>query len=307
MANSFEDYQDLTDMGYHGGSEPVAPEAEFFHSVYIAGKTRKNHLNIDEQTGKIQVRGVEYNLNEVNMVITHTKDILCKVKSERGRDNIECFSYKDGNPWHGTSALPNGQKRTCPSTSAERATNNFCAACRSQIILAGIFCQANGTPILTEDRKPIFIFIRGKGTKYQNVSNYLNDRFKEDLSPIFEPVTEQSKAFEKSVVNNKRFVTRLTKGAVSTSHGNEVSVFVFEKGVEIPKDAVMKILKLSKDTLIKFNEKFDWSKGKNINTTASRPEGILEMGTDQEPTQKETSVPQQTEQKKTFSFDDIEY
>ena len=79
MAENFEDYQDLSGTGYQGGGgagEQVAPEDEFFHSVYISGKPRDNHLGIKELTGKLQVRGVEYNLDEVNLVITHTKDIL---------------------------------------------------------------------------------------------------------------------------------------------------------------------------------------------------------------------------------------
>ena len=139
------------------------------------------------------------------MVITHSKDILVKIRSDKGRDNIECFSYKDGAPpWYGTSSLQGGQKRQCPQTSAERAVNDFCNPCRAQILLAGIYCKANGSPILTEDKKPIFIFIRGKGMRYSNVSEYLSDLYREDLTPIFEPVTEQSKEFEKRVVNNKQ-------------------------------------------------------------------------------------------------------
>jgi len=315
MVQSFEDYQDLSGVGFQGGSgEATAPEDEFFHSVYIAGKTRKNHINIDELGGKLQVRGVQYNLDEVNMVITHTKDILAKIESEQGRDNIKCFSFKEGSaPWFGTSTLADGSKRACPLTSAERAANDFCNKCRAQILVAGIFCDANGSPVLTEEKKPIFVFIRGKGMRYSNVSEYLNDRFNEDLSPVFEPVTEQSKAFEKAVVNNKRFVTKLTKGTSQSSFGSDVNVFELSKGAAIPKEAVLKILKLSKDTVEKFNAKFDWSKGKQASATGygSRPEGIMEIGepVDSESAPKE-SAPKESapkEEKKTFSFDDIEF
>ena len=320
MVQSFEDYQDLSGVGFQGGGgEPTAPEDEFFHSVYIAGKTRKNHINVEEQAGKLQVRGVQYNLDEVNMVITHTKDILALIKNEQGRDNIKCFSYKEGAaPWFGTSTLPDGSKRACPLTSAERAANDFCSDCRAQILVAGIFCDANGSPVLTEEKKPIFVFIRGKGMRYSNVSEYLNDRFNEDLSPVFEPVTEQSKQFEKAVVNNKRFVTKLTKTSATSSFGNDVNVFALTKGAEIPKEAVLKILKLSKDTVDKFNEKFDWSKGRQAAAATgygSRPEGIMEIGedagSDSQPQQQAAdSQPQEsapTEEKKTFSFDDIEF
>ena len=314
---SFEDYQDLSGVGFTGGTnEPTAPEEEFFHSVYVAGKTRKNHINIEERSGKIQVRGVEYNLDEVNMVITHTKDILAKIKTDRnGKDTIECFSYKEGSaPWYGSSTLPDGSKRSCPLTSAERAANDFCSACRAQIIVAGIYCDAKGSPILTDAKKPIFVFIRGKGTKYSNVSNYLNDRYNEDLDPVFTPVTEQSKQFEKSVVNNKRFVTKLTQGKAPTQYGSEVNVFVLEKGVQIPNEAVLKILKLSKETVDKFNDKFDWSKGKQGTATGygQRPEGVMEIGepVDQESSQEEPQKQSEPEGKapdKTFSFDDIEF
>lgn len=314
---SFEEYQDLQQTGFQGGSsEPTPPEEEFFHSVYISGKSRKNHLNIVEQVEKFQIRGVEYNLDEVHMVITHTKEILAKIKSEKGGDKIECFSFKEGQaPWYGTSTLQDGSPRPCPMTSAERSQVDFCNPCRSQLIVAGIYCNENGSPILTDEKKPIFIFIRGKGMRYSGVSEYLNDRFNEDLPPLFEPVTEQSKMFEKSVVNNKRYVTKITRTTATSQYNNEVNVFKLEKGTELPKDAVLKILKLSKDTVEKFNDKFDWSKRKQAQTTGygSKPEGVLTMEEDSNTEEEAQEAPAQeevSEQKssgKTFSFDDIEF
>lgn len=311
MANSFEDYQELSDLGFQGGGEAPAPEDDFFHSLYISGKTRKNHINIEEKSGLFQVRGVQYNLSEIYMIITHTKDILCKIKIVQKKDSIECFSYKDGAPpWFGTTAFPNGNKRMCPGNSAERAANDFCNTCKSQIIVAGIFCDKNGSPILTDENKPIFVFMRGKGTRYSNISNYLNDRYNEDLSPIFEPVTDASKQFEKSVVNNKRFVVKITKGTTTTSHGNDVNVFVLEKSEELPKDVVLKILKLSKDTASKFNDKFDWSKKRGGSATGygntSAPEGVLEIGEPVDNPNPQTTQESETP-KKTFSFDDISF
>ncbi len=318
---SFEEYQDLQGTGYQGGSgEATAPEDEFFHSVYISGKTRKNHLNVEEKIEHFQVRGVEYNLDKVHMVITHTKEILAKIESERGRDNIKCFSFKEGQaPWNGTSKNADGSARNCPLTSAERAATDFCNPCRAQLLVAGIYCNENGGPILTDDKKPIFVFIRGKGMRYSNVSEYLNDMFNEDLSPIFEPVTEQSKMFEKSVVNNKRFVTKITRTTATSSYNNEVNVFALEKGTELPKDAVLKILKLSKDTVEKFNEKFDWSKSKQAAAAVgygAKPEGVLSTEAPTEtPTAAASEAPaeapaaESTEQTadKVFSFDDIQF
>jgi hypothetical protein len=321
MAENFEEYQDLSGTGYQGGGsgEKVAPEDEFFHSVYVAGKTRKNHLGLEEKSGKLQVRGVEYNLDEVNLVITHTKDILAKIKSEKKGETIECFSFKEGEaPWHGTTKLSNGSPRPCPTTSAERASNDFCNPCRAQILVAGIYCKPDGAPILTEEKKPVFVFIRGKGMRYSNVSNYLNDLYnEEELDPVFEPVTDQSKAFEKSVVNNKRFVTRITRDTEESSFGSTVNIFNLERGPEIPKSAVIKILKLSKETVDQFNEKFDWSKRKqgavsgygdgDQQQATEPPEGIMSMD-DESPKESDAAPTEdKPEESKTFSFDDIQF
>jgi hypothetical protein len=312
----FEEYTDLVDTGFQGGSggEKVAPEEEFFHSIYVAGSDRKNHINITENAGKIQIRGVQYNLDEVHMVITHTKEILCNIKNEKKKENIVCFSFKEGAPpWYGTSTLQDGSKRQCPQTSAERAINDFCNPCRAQILVAGIYCKPDGSPILTEDKKPIFIFMRGKGMRYSNISNYLSERFNEDLPPLFEPVTEQSKEFEKRVVNNKRFVTKITKGQEQSSYGNMVNVFVLNKGAELPKESVFTILKLSKQTVEKFNDKFDWSKGKQAvgYGSSQAPEGVMRIE-DEQPEGSDDSNDQPSEsadkqEGKTFSFDDINF
>lgn len=311
---SIEEYADLATTGYQGGSgEQTAPEDDFFHSVYISGKTRKNHINISEEAGKYQVRGVEYNLNEVHMIITHTKEILANIKSEQGRDNVLCFSFKEFKPpWYGTSKLASGDAKQCPQTSAERAVNDFCNPCRAQILVAGIYCKGDGTPILTEEKKPIFVFIRGKGMRYSNVSEYLNDLYNEDLSPIFEPVTDQSRDFEKSVVNNKRFVTKLTGDTKTSGYGNEVNIFKLDRGVEIHKESVLSILKLSKQTVTQFNDKFDWSKKKQTvgyGESSTPPDGVLSVDGSGE--KAENEPPKEQEQPATdgkkFSFDDIQF
>lgn len=315
---SFEEYADLAGTGFQGGSgaEKVAPEEEFFHSVYVAGKSRKNHINVVEESGKLQIRGVQYNLDEVHMIITHTKEILCNIKNEKGKESIMCFSYKDGAPpWYGTTKLTDGSARPCPQTSAERAVSDFCSPCRAQILVAGIYCKPDGTPILTEEKKPIFLFIRGKGMRYSNVSNYLSDCFNEEYTPIFQPATEQSMDFEKRVVNNKRTVTKITKDVEQSGYGGMVNVFVLAKGAMLPNDSVMSILKLSKQTVEKFNEKFDWSKGKQAvgyGGQQKAPEGVMTIE-DTQP--KEDPAPQDNdndsgageEQGKTFSFDDINF
>jgi hypothetical protein len=152
--------------------------------------------------------------------------------------------------------------------------------------------------------------------KYSNVSNYLAERFKEDLPPIFEPVTEQSASFEKAVVNNKRFVTKITKGTAPSQYG-EKNVFVLEKGMSLQKEAVLNILKISKQTVEKFNEKFDWSRKRGQTSGyAQQPDGVLKVDEELAPESKpdQEQVQPQEEAKKeegasqsSFSFDDIKF
>lgn len=311
---SYEDYADLMGTG-HENREPTRPEDEMFHSVYISGITRKNHINIDETAGKFQIRGVEYNLDEVNMIITHTKEILAKLITQNRRESTECFSFKTGPPpWYGTTKISENTPRPCPQTSAERAVSEFCNTCKSQILVAGIYCKPDGSPVLTEEKKPIFIFLRGKGMKYSGVSNYLGEVYKMELTPIFEPVTAESTKFEKAVVNNKRFVTNITKGQEPSNFGMK-DVFVLKTGVELPKDAVMKILEVSKNTLEKFNEKFDWSLRAQSTQTPGTSSGDGQMKMDNVSQEEAPSDPSPTQTvsnegekpPQVFSFDDVNF
>lgn len=261
MTESMEEYAALAETGYENKGS-VAPEDEFFHSVYITGQTRKNHVQIEELAGKLQVRGYEYNLDEVNMIITNVKDILVKTKNVNKKESVECFSFKSGQPpWFGTSRLESGAARECGLNSAERAASGYCNTCKSQIIVAGIYCNAQGAPVL-KDGKPVFVFIKGKGIKYSNVSSYLGELYQMDLDPIFTPVTEATTKFEKAVVNHKRFVTKITIGEAPSKFGMK-NVFELENTIQLPKETVMDILKISKKTINKFNEKFDWSKNRS--------------------------------------------
>lgn len=304
---NIDDYTDIESGGIVN-KEPVKPEDEFFHSVYIAGQSRVNHINITEEAKKIQVRGVEYNLLEVNMIIIHVKEILAKLKQGARGELTECFSYKNGEaPWFGTTKLTDGSQRQCPLNSSERAVVEFCKECRSQILVAGIYCKPDGSPILSEKKTPIFIFIRGKGMKYSNVSDYLGDMYKKDLSPIFTPVTERTTKFEKANVNNKRFVTKLTMDEANSNYGIK-DIFNLTSGQQIPDETVLEILKVSQKTKEKFAEKFDWSKG--IRSTSpnesQQATGVLNMGGETDQPQTETS-PEPTPQSKPFSFDDVPF
>lgn len=266
---SFDEYGDLAGTGFES-KEPVAPEDEKFHSIYIAGQMRVNHINIEETIGKLQIRGVEYNLDKVYMIITHTKQVLCNATTKNQKETVNCFSFQEGEPpWIGTSG------RECGRTSVERAANPECSNCRAQLIVAGIICNEHGKPVLGEDKKPKFGFIRGKGMKYSNVSEYLNEIGKLDLTPIFEPVTEESAQFERAVVNNKRFVIEITRGTAKSAHGDKM-VFVLNKGAELPKKVVLDVLKIAKQTIKEFNNKFDWSKNRGVSSSKSASNEIDE-------------------------------
>jgi len=308
-----EEYTELMGTG-HNVIETVAPEDEFFHSVYISGQRRKNHIGIEEKPGYFQVRGVAYNLDEVHMIITHVKRVLVKsIRDARTqKDRTECFSYQTGNPpWYGFKG------RVCGANASERSNSEFCAPCKSQLIVSGIYCDANGNPILSEDKKPVFVFIRGKGMKYSNISGYLDKLSKMDLDPIFTPVTEDTKKFEKNVVNNKRFVTKIGIGEADSQYGRK-SVFTLEEGTKLSADKVQSILKLAKKTIEKFNEKFDDSKRAPSQASGytSDEEGDhqhvdesnkFEVGNDTTTSSSEPLKQEVKEPPVSFNFEDVEF
>jgi hypothetical protein len=253
---SFEEYSDLGSTGFGGSSVSVEPEKEFFKSLYISGMDRLNHAKITEEAGLLQIRGHEYNLTTVNMVITHVKSHL-QMDTADGNGWPECFCYQDPNqkPWTGTTG------RVCPKTSAARQAHEFCGRCKSQIIVAGILCDAKGKPVVNKETgKPVFIFIRAKGIKYKPVSEFLSTLSEREFKePLFTPVTDQSKIFEKRVCNQKRVVTEVTIGTTKTKYGMK-NIFSLKVISEIPVKAALSILKISKEALPNFDEKFDLTK-----------------------------------------------
>lgn len=239
--------------------------------------TRTNQENISEEAGKLQVRGVEYNKEMLHMIITHTKQVLVKAErdAKSGRETVKCFSFQQGPPpWQGTH-----QNHQCGTNSAERAADPWCQQCRAQMIVVGILCDAAGQPVKKEDGKPTFIFLRGKGMKYAPIADYLSEMAGLDLEPFFEPQTEESKRFEKSVVNNKRFVTSINIEEVPSNYGPK-KVFKLTAGLQIPNEAVAKILELAKKALDKFNEKFNWTTNSPQTTGYTPQAGGQAGGTD---------------------------
>lgn len=313
--NDFNEYADLGSTGY-ASTEPLAPEDEFFHALYIAGNSRQNHIGVTEEAGKLQIRGVEYNLDNVNMIITHVKKILVKTGTDNtGKQKTMCFSYKtpDAPPWKGWEG------RTCGTNSAERAANQWCSTCREQILLAGIYCDDSGVPVKNEAGKNVFIFLRGKGMKYSNVSQYLADMYKMDVTnPLFTPVTRESTEFEKKAVNNKRHVTKIGIDKVQSKFGIK-DVFTLTPGTPLDNKSIFSILKIAKSTLDDFNEKFDWSKPDSGQTTGYAPQQESTPQVDQsnvipdvqsnpqQQTPQEQAAPQQQAPQQQFNFEDINF
>jgi hypothetical protein len=280
-----DQYQELNSTGVTGGGggEQTDPKDEFFHSIYISGQNRKHENGVMEQIEKLQIRGHSFNLDEVFMIFTHVKDILNNEAKVNGRVTTKCFSFKEtaAAPWYGSQPNPDGTPRVCPVLSKDRKAVEYCQNCKAQILVAGILCQPTGTPILDEEKKPIFVFIRGKGTKYGNVSDYLSELYQLDMDNILNEEGDAVREFEKRVINHKRWVTKVTKTTADTNFGVKM-VFAFEKTSEVNKDFALELLDLAKNTMDKFREKFDWSKKKKSTTDATpqqaKEAGVMTMG-----------------------------
>jgi len=258
MAIKIEDVNnDLGSTGVEGG-EQVPPELELFHAAYIGYTARENHIKIIEESGKLHVRGVEYNLDELNMIIVLSKKIQTKTERVNNQDRIECFSFQGGAlPFKGTSG------NICGLNKNERSMNPFCEPCKSQIIVCGIYCDAQGSPIKDNEGKPIFIFIRGKGMKYMNVSNHLRELYKLDVTSILAPGASDAEIeYEKKNFNQSRVVTKLTRGLEKTSYGGSANVFVCAMGPQLPDKAAETVINIGQKMVDKFIDKFDWSKSR---------------------------------------------
>jgi len=256
MSESFNDYKGSV---YGGGiSRPqIKPEDEFFHSIYIAGSTRKNYKDEVEEGGKLQIRGFNINLTEVYMIILHTHQVLLK---KNDKNKVECFSFREGEwPWKSTTG------KICCKNGTERAANDFCKNCKTELIVAGVLVnpgERNLEKRLIKDSEGriVYGFIRGKGAKYNNVGTYLDELSKLEYPPLFQPATDETKKFEKLYSNNKRHLTKITVGSQNTRYGDKM-VFQLNKSKEFLENSdVFKLLKMAKETQKEFKEKFDWSK-----------------------------------------------
>ncbi len=238
----------------------VAPEDEIFHSVYISGKTRTNEMGQVEEAGKLQIRGVETNLDEVFCIILTSKLVNVNERKINGKQKLHCFSYRDTDPAVGLNG------KVCP-LSGERDLDTWCKGCRTQLLVIGILTDVNGKPKLTENKKPIYVFVRAKGVKYSDASDYLFSLSELNIDPYFDNADEDQLIFEKNNINPMRVVTKIFKGTANSSHGQK-DVFNFEICGEVPLKLVERLIKLNMEIVDEFDDKFNW--GKRLKKKPSR-------------------------------------
>lgn len=303
--SNYEEFADLNGTGINiPKKETIAPEDEFLHSIYICGMDRKNHKDITELNGKLQIRGVDYNLDDVNMIILLVRKIrVNKKKDSDGKTNIiTCGSKLNTNPWTGTSG------RKCPSAK-ERLLIEECKDCKHQIVVIGMLCDnSSGRPRFDSNNKPIFCFFVGRGIKWADVNQYLVDEDSKEITPIFTPVSEKSLKFEKeNIGKSKRVVTNVGVAYKRSPRNNQLfQTFKLTEGIELSSKQVLSLLEVSKKILPQVDEKLDRIVGiKNDNVQNDddneipKSENVNDYAS--------TPMTETTVQEEAFDFDDIPF
>jgi len=241
------------------------PEEEYFHSIYFTAKKRKMG-DVVLQRDKLHIYGVDYNKDEVFLIPMKFKMVLEKIDTIKSGKEFKkktlCFSFMDGRK--------SSTGRICPANSAERRSDVFCSSCRASLYMIGMLCDRNGKPVNGIDGKPALGFVKGRGIKFSSIFNYYKDVIKldpeKDFSDgqIFEWASRKDKRTEQNIANPKRFIVRITLGETTGTDGEDYTTFVLERGKEIPKSFVIKLLKLedSDEFQEEFLDKFDKTNSK---------------------------------------------
>lgn len=281
---NFEDYVDLSGSGIGQPRKEVSPEDEFFHSVYICGRDRENHRQIVEQNGKLQIRGVDYNKDEVHMIITHVKKVRINSKFDltQQRTVISCGSKLNTNPWVGTSG------RNCASRK-DRVNIPECAECKHNIVVFGVLCDnKEGRIKIGADGKPVFCFFVGKGIKWEDVNTHLTTLAEQEITPIFTLVTDKSIKWEKENLDFSKRVVTVIKVSYKRSrfNNNLLQTFSFDTGAKLTTQQIVSLIEVAKKINPKVDEKLDRLIGSKLTDQSE-----VKVN---EQTMSQTSIPQPT-------------
>jgi len=243
--NEFLDLQNAS-------SVPGNQKDSIFKSIYIGGVQRQEN-GVTLLPGHLHVKDFPplYNQNELYMVILYTKRILVKEKQSPQGRTLLCTSYMQGPPpWQGTAHGP------CGRTAAERSADPFCATCKNHLIVAGVLTNKIGSPIKDDEGNLVFGFMRGRGVKYVPISDYV--RSLSEMDPPY-VIFKDKEDFERSVVNKMKVVTNISPGTIDSKYGPK-SIFKLSVGNTVPQEAALRYLRLAKEHLEDFDNKFDWSR-----------------------------------------------
>jgi len=207
----YEKYVSMSDTRnseVYEGKDDVAWEDEFFHSVYVLSKAREEK-KIGKKLfgGTLQIRGVDYNLEEVYMLPYFKRVTMGKETQVNNSKYKVCFTYADFDV-EGNQISTSGFH--CYPTRSMRDEVQWCANCRSRIIVVGFLCNANGEYILDDNKKPINIFISGTGSKFGDISEYYFETKNLPVPFLFDEPTDESNAQEQNYFNMFRRIIKIT-------------------------------------------------------------------------------------------------
>jgi len=252
--------------------EEIAWEDEFFHAAYISGKTRiEEKLNNKKIIGGfIQIRGIEYNLEEFYMVPYYKRQVLVKNEKIGKYDSAVCFSFFD---YDDEGRLLSTSGFFCPPNSSERREVDWCSNCKTNIILIGFLSDENGNLKKDDDGKPYNVFIKASGSKVGDVMKYFFECQELEVPYLFtENPTDQSLLQEKNYFNIFRRVIKVSVDIVDTYNPNnnpDISktrnAYKLEGVKELPPANIFKLLDYAASIEDKIKEKFDYSDLANKN------------------------------------------
>lgn len=249
--------------------EQIPWEDELFHAVYVqSGTEDSEYLNKKLFDGLLQIRGVQYNIEDAVYMIPYFKrNILVKEKfNARAKSSFPiCFSYRDFDD-DGNQLSTSGFY--CQQTAVERREFNWCRDCKTQVILAGFLVDANNEYILDKSSKPINIFVRAKGGAVGDLMKYFFECQELEVPFLFKGNnTDESDALERNYLNIFRRTIKITTETVEPYQGPNTPpnakprhALVLEGVHDLNEKMIEKLLDYEERFTDKIKEKFDLTK-----------------------------------------------